>query len=121
MSASEVTIPSLQEMFDRAWKGLSGQQWRKSFSGGACVYYDPTTGRRCAWGHVDLSLDQHLTGGVTTLHRDGVGIAANLDSLTMPFAKELQMAHDKSMGPSEMEWAMRRIAAKHNLTIPEGI
>jgi hypothetical protein len=120
-----VAVLTKQEMFDRAVRGLRAQNWQRCVtideSGTIrCVYYDPETGFRCAWGHVDPEGTKWNRGNVFGLRQDGVGLAAQLDHDTLPFAEQLQEAHDfidEELPP--MEQRFRLIAEQHGLTWPE--
>lgn len=47
-------VITIQEMFDRAWKGLEGQGWAKCmYADGTGCSYDGIDGKKCAWGWVD--------------------------------------------------------------------
>lgn len=119
-----------QEMFNRAWNGLKSQGFEQSMRiykgvayggepGGLRCAYAGDNGMRCAWGWVDLSLDEKITGGVFTLHRKQIGLAADLSSQDLEFASNLQAIHDESLIPSTMEKSLRDLASQHGLTIPE--
>ena len=54
-----MTVPSHQEMFDRAVRGLASQGFQQALEGNACVYDMPMSDgpiRHCAWGWVDTEL-----------------------------------------------------------------
>lgn len=124
-SISSEPVPTIQELFDRAWHGLREQGWKRAVNEqGTCQYLVPETGCRCAWGHADLSLtsDNIYSGNVADLHKYGVGLAARLDSAGLAFAKRLQLAHDGAAAESAdntMEMRLRRLAAAYTLTVPE--
>lgn len=123
-----------QEMFDRAWRGLSAQQWRKSeipedeseifedeipdSDGKYTCLYNGGNGRRCGWGHIDPigTADPKCEGKtVGELAKLGIGIAAELNKEMLTFAKSIQSAHDLD---GDMRRRMRAIAVTHDLVIP---
>lgn len=115
-----------QEMLIKAVLGLRSQGFQRSITvrpdedgipSAHCVYQNPD-GLRCAWGHVDLSLKDEECG-VFTLYTLGVGIAATLSPEERHFASRLQKAHDTGVTPERMEFELRELASKNNLTFPE--
>lgn len=115
------TIPSRQEMFSRAWRGLKTQGFmRATRENGSCVYRTGD-GKRCAWGHVDPEGTEHRPiGTVSDLRYNRVGLAAHLDESDLAFATELQIAHDSSADSSwRMEVRMRSLARAYDLLIPD--
>jgi len=133
VSITAEEIPSRQEMFNRAWRGLEAQGWQgsvvaKAYGGSRCVYNGPD-GRRCAWGHVDpegtrdpgIDVDGNA---VMALHTNGIGLAALLTEADALFALRLQRAHDGSSlgfgpGARDLRKAMTLFAESEGLTIPE--
>lgn len=115
-------IPTRQEMFDRAVRGLRAQGWRQAIGAdGACRYR--TTDRdgkvlRCAWGHVDTSLSDY-EGSLTSLRNCGYGIAGRLDEHDASWAQSLQMVHDRADSPAKMEAAFRQFGLQYGLAWPE--
>lgn len=111
---------TIQEMFDKAVRGLAGQGWRRSADEcGECVYHSPN-GDRCAWGHVDPRGTEGRTGHVTTLAGKGVGLAAQLSIKELYFAEALQHAHD--FGPvSKMPLHFKRLGEYYGLTWPSDV
>lgn len=106
-----------QEMLELCVKGLRLQGFRKCLNDkNECCYFNPKTGRRCAWGWIDASLTEDNKGDIVSLYNRGVGTAA---SLTCPkkllLARQLQFAHDCSESPADMESKLRKIADLHNL------
>ena len=110
--------PSRQEMFDRAFRGLRGQGFEMCGSRVSCLYEDPSTDRRCAWGHVDTTLHERDWGSVNHLHSEGIGVAAQLGVDDLSFAQQLQRCHDGSRNPAEMESLLRDLASRYGLTVP---
>lgn len=108
-----------QDMFDRAVRGLRAQGWRRSFNPevSRCSYKAPD-GKRCAWGHVDPSLDD-VSGTVYDLRKLQIGLAAGLDDPALRFATLLQQCHDGAICPEYMEERFRQVAKEHALTWPE--
>jgi hypothetical protein len=120
---SELTI---QEMFDRAVRGLASQGWEPCVSDGSnrqesvCLYSDGT-GKHCAWGWVDPSLERSQKGTVAQLRHRRVGIAATLNHAQGGFARQLQTCHDENSEPEQMRNSLRRLAASFDLTWPEDV
>lgn len=120
------SLPSRQEMFNRAWEGLKAQRWVKSYSftEGACVYAKRdefgNVIRRCAWGHVDPE-GTSFTGlaSVRALADCGVGLAPRLPFQDLLFAQELQNTHDESKDGDDMQERMRALASDYALVVPE--
>lgn len=121
-------LPSAQEMFDRAVRGLRAQGFRRSAIGddrGAVCHYelrDPQgTVLRCAWGHVDPSIHGDVKGSVDTLRGNAIGLATLLrvDDGSLEFARALQAAHDDHPDPSVMEAAFRDLGRQGWLSWPE--
>lgn len=115
----------IQEMFDKAVRGLHKQGWAQALDDGGCVYQAPD-GKRCAWGHVDESLTERATGSVGILHYLREGLAAGLDAVPrgLSFATALQRAHDCNddrLAPDEMVKRLRVVADQYDLSWPEGI
>lgn len=106
-----------QEMFDRAYRGLASQGWRRSTGSSGCVYLT-ADGRRCAWGWVDTSLESDAYGSVGRLRRHGIGIAASLDDSMLEFAERLQIRHDNA-DDDHLRMRLEEFAAEHSLSIPE--
>jgi hypothetical protein len=88
-----------QEMFDKAWRGLSSQNWERCVNEyGKCVYSDGT-GKHCAWGWVDPEADGHVD-----VYRVG-GIA--------------QWAHDTEDSPTKsMKQRFVELADAYHLEVP---
>lgn len=113
-------IPSRQEMFDRAFRGLRAQGFERCAANHyGCLYEDLNTGRRCAWGHVDASLTGADSGSVWHLRREKIGLAARIPLNDVDFAMALQRAHDNAMGPGNMEELLRNVAERFGLTVPD--
>lgn len=106
-----------QEMFDRAYRGLASQWWKRAFGPSGCVY-QTDDGRRCAWGWVDMSLDRSHRGGVERLRDRKVGLAGELPDDLFQFADELQVCHDACCNV-DLHDHFDRLASDHGLTIPE--
>lgn len=134
METSETQVPSLQEMFNRAWRGLKAQNWRKAmdewnwpYAGIKrldCSYLSPN-GDRCAWGHVDPegTIDSNGTpraGDVTSLRHNGFGLASRLTrgEPGLDLAIALQNAHDSAQNDKDMESRMREVADQFLLDVP---
>ncbi len=119
-------VPSMQEMFDRAARGLASQGWMQSLSGydrfgeAKCVYDMPMSDgsiRHCAWGWVDPEGTANAgTLGIGSLRRRCFGLAPRLSERQMEFAEYLQMAHDESPRPEAMMAAFIDLAARYGLS-----
>ncbi len=116
---SGMSIPSRQEMFDRAFVGLRSQGFKqaKARCGAKCAYLDVTTGFRCAWGWVDTALTYQVEP-VRSLSR---GIATTLSPADLNWAMELQDCHDSANSPGEMKRLLLSHAAFYDLTVPEDV
>lgn len=110
---------TIQEMFDKAVRGLAGQDWRKSVNEDKnCVYHSPN-GDRCAWGHVDPEGTEGESESIRLLACCDVGLAGELTTETLLFAVDLQREHD--FGPAaEMAYRFKRLGERYGLTWPEG-
>ncbi len=135
----EQPIPTRQEMFDRAVRGLRSQGWERCITpevrspaagpqapGGNCVYerrLDDGRVMHCAWGWVDPegTADPRVKEdhNVKMLADDGIGLAAVLGEHDLWFAKQLQRCHDEPGGGEWMERRFRTLAEECNLTWPE--
>jgi len=108
-----------QEMFDRAYRGLSKQKWKQSKRGDSCVYNGPN-GTHCAYGWIDRKIPAKFNSdcSINTLYQEKIGVAATLDSEMILFACELQAAHDDGEGPREMRAGFVSLAKEHHLKLP---
>lgn len=111
---------TIQEMFDRAVRGLVSQGWEKCMHFHRCRYAT-TEGKHCAWGWVDLTLGPDQTGSVLELANRKIGAAATLDPDELSFAEELQLVHDRADSPLDMRNRMWELAEKYQLGWPEGV
>ncbi len=118
-------VPSNQEMFDRAVRGLASQGWQKSESddrhhGTLCVYRKEMPDgsvRHCAWGWVDPEGTAHNPdGSVETLYANGTGLAASHSGMNLMFARNLQRSHDNSSDAGSMVLAFRALAERYGLS-----
>jgi hypothetical protein len=114
-----------QEMFDKAVRGLAKQCWKRAarvtdIGNSICVYQDKD-GNRCAWGHVDTSLDSEVDGGVRKLHEQKIGLAAGLTDSEVMFAQILQTTHDDACTPEQMLEAYTDIYIRHQLDWPSDV
>lgn len=105
-----------QEMFDRAYRGLASQGWRRAYEVNSCEYVTDD-GRRCAWGWVDPSLTDEDSGDVQGLFDKERGVAAYLSLDDLRFAMALQDAHDSSTDDT-LERDLRAFAGRQGLAIP---
>lgn len=114
---SVVSPLTKQEIFDRAWRGLSSQGFQRCRVNDRCAYSDGN-GRHCAWGWVDVGLGVGSTLAIYEMRRKLQGVAALLDDEGLDFAEQLQEAHDSHEYPEDMERALRELAADNSLSIP---
>lgn len=117
-------MPSTQEMFDRAYRGLHSQGFRRCVSGsGQCLYAAPSSDGagpetwHCAWGWVDPTV-LGRRGSVTDLAHDLIGLAGRLDPPGLRFAIGLQRAHDSGYTPDGMRRNLEWVAERHFLVLP---
>lgn len=131
---SIVTYGSLQEMFDKAVKGLASQGFQKSSNGETCLYRAPATygalpadtDMRCAVGHL-MSEEQLEIVERSTDRRSGVmGLRhvgfecddpALWGSSLYFFLSRLQKAHDNSRDRISMAVALSEVAAEFKLDV----
>lgn len=112
-------LPTRQEMFNRAAKGLRKQGFLRSMDVESCIY-DDGEGRRCAWGHVDKSLTKKDgAASVYVLRRRGRGLAGHLLPEDVGFAATLQDAHDHALSPNEMRQGLFQFAKQYSLHTQE--
>lgn len=108
-------LPTRQEMFDRAARGLRKQGFLRSMSGTACAY-DDGAGKRCAWGHVDKILtSEDGTAGIYRLRQRGYSLASRLLVGDVGFAADLQDVHDFAITPKDMVRSLRAFARQYSL------
>lgn len=116
-------VPTRQEMFDRAWRGLKSQGWRQAIEvrddGWTVCKYLTDDGLRCAWGWVDTDINPALTGTVGLLRRGGHGLAARLSDEDALFADDLQCAHDVAEDSGKIRSNLARLADRYGLSIPD--
>ena len=126
---------SLQQIFNRAVKGLAGQDWKRSTNQlGGCLYRGTKineesglfeySGLKCAIGHclTDEELEARgvpYEGSLMSLPPDakkrlGIHIAGRSDALIA-----LQVAHDKALSPSDMRTGLKQFAANFELVRPK--
>ncbi len=122
-----VTVPSHQEMFDRAVRGLASQRFARATNyAEVCLYRKEMSDgsiRHCAWGWVDPdgTADADAIGGnVYDLARAGIGLTALLSEADLLFAWQLQRCHDLARSPDRMQERFRELALQWDLSVPEG-
>lgn len=132
-----------QELFDRAWHGLKEQRFVRSVrvreylgvKAESCAY-EGEHGCRCAIGQLFLgrpfpdTTDRNLGSiydlplaalrelGVVLTARPSRNDDARGGDERLTFLEALQVAHDESASPEEMEKNLREFAAEHELTVP---
>lgn len=109
---------TLQEMFDKAARGLREQKFQISLAETNGCAYLSSDGKRCAWGHVDTSLTLEM-GDVRRLHQYQIGLAASLTPDDMKFAVRLQMSHDCHDSVGGMYASLKLVAFDFNLSDEE--
>ena len=121
-------VPSRQEMFERAVRGLAGQGWKRAVIDDVrslgCMYLTDD-GRRCAWGHVDPNGTVGPTGrvyggSIRTLTHVGHGLAPRLSEEDLDFALLLQGTHDHATNET-LRSCFVRFGKYHNLTWPADV
>lgn len=119
-----MTVPSRQEMFNRAWRGLKEQGFESCVNkSGHCVYRGAVkhdVQQRCAWGHVDPAGTEHGDGfgAVGDLAVNGFGLAGQLDDSDLAWARALQVCHDTVDSSVHLETRLRAFAAECKLKVP---
>lgn len=121
-------VPTRQEMFNRAVRGLHSQGWAISKSNIWCKYMHTTPqGQvlRCAWGWIDV--DTRLPEGatLTELRRRGLGLARDLVDSDLQWALELQETHDRCFDATDggifLRESLSDFAIRHGLAWPEDV
>lgn len=110
-----------QRLFNDAYLGLKKQGFAKSIKGFQCLYRGPN-GLKCAIGHCipDERYDESFEGkkisssGVYFIIEDEYG------TVDYDFIIRLQVCHDDSHSPEEMENSLHLLALDEKLSIPEG-
>lgn len=114
---------TIQEVFDKAVRGLRDQGWRKASVGGdwisgACKYRT-SSGLRCAIGHVipDEKYSPKLEGrsAYDVAHHIGLVIE---DMPSGFFLNRLQECHDQALNRLDMHRRFRAFAARYGLEFP---
>lgn len=121
-----------QRIFDKAFKGLQGQGFRRAYTGSSCAYRVPGTDMKCAVGHVlpDDVYDPIMEGDDVAFLLAGGGHRHRFEASQDPAAKdllgadelflcELQDAHDESYSAYTMKVLLKSVAANWELTVPE--
>ena len=112
----------IQELFDKMWKGLEGQGWKKSAtSEGGCTY-DNGAGLRCAVGHcipqkrTRNRLDNFSTSSIKGLASSGKVVIES--PKVLQFLTDAQSAHDDVYNCKRRKERFTWLAEEYNLTIP---
>ena len=122
---TDTKVPTRQEMFDRAVRGLASQGWQQcvleedEFGGRNCVY--SRDGKHCAWGWVDQAAWSHLDTPLNRLAEAGVGFAGKLSMSDRSWARALQNTHDNNEQPKQMLLAMYNFGQASGLSWPEDV
>lgn len=112
---------TLQEIFDKVYTGLKGQNWQRSgvmVEGNFdCLYR--CDGLKCAAGHlIPDELYSNVIEGVSfgdSMFFSEIYTALNLENDAIEFVSLLQQCHDDA---NDIEKAMNDIAQDYKLTIP---
>lgn len=110
-----------QNAFDWAVAGLRSQKFRRSRSGGQCLYNDPDGNRHCAIGWLILGLPvRHNSCPFQDLLSGSPAVAERLSGLPPAFLEALQSAHDGGAilgedAPQRMIDALRAMAERRGL------
>lgn len=119
----------LQEIFNRAYRGLASQGFLQAFDeklgkDGSPVNFDPSTGRRSA---LAWCMDEHGIAAVSNFDVPSSDIylmALGLDTSTVSHRErcallDIDLAHLLGVTPEIMRRRMHDAARWHNLTIPD--
>lgn len=122
---------NLQEAFNKMYLGLAGQKFEKSVSDRNRCQYRGVEGRKCAIGHL-ISDENYNTGlelksvfswdvnhALTASGVDMIGNGIDVTSEAEQVLNECQQSHDNSVSPEDMQHLLKKVAAAHNLTVPE--
>lgn len=115
-----------QELFNKAYIGLDGQGFKRSFDidKGRCMYRGPD-GRKCAIGHAipdelyDPIMEEGMPGSGFGILLGLMGFAVFGDFERHEFANNLQSAHDCADCPEDMKHRLQNFAKNYGLTIPK--
>lgn len=115
-----------QTAFDVMWNGLKAQGWQKSMTNNVCTYRGDN-GRKCAVGHLIPDEIYHermerIPIQVVYFELGKYILPTKEDVQFFGFLEEARWAHDYAIETNKkhnMESCMRRLAKRHNLTIPE--
>ncbi len=112
----------IQELFDKMWKGLEGQGWRRSTTSQGECKYDNGAGLRCAVGHCIPQkrtrdrLDNFSGSSIIELTSSGKMVIESPKVLN--FLKDAQREHDCCKRWLYMKERFTWLAEEYNLTIP---
>lgn len=113
-----MTSMTLQEVVNKAVRGLAAQNWRRAAYAGKCVYR-AANGARCAIGHVipdemysKTLEDKSITGNWHRLH--------SLFDCRLDELQDLQDCHDSATSNTAegMKANLREVLIKYNLVMP---
>jgi hypothetical protein len=129
---------SKQEMFNRAWRGLTAQgfQISRDDNDDICVYRDEENNRKCAFGHVlpdaDYDVSWEGVGAPQLLTEQAEAGGHTYGTKVLKFVDDLQKAHDTAdIGDdgrilvsdlaiaANMQRKLRAVAATYELTVPK--
>lgn len=125
-----------QQMFNEAYKGLKDQGWRRSIEADpnhpVCLYRG-VDGCKCAIGQlipddkyfIEMEgagtlpdfIDIHNHAKVAGL-QEAVRKAAGIPERELPFARQMQIAHDSGTRPADMEALFDGLARRYELEVP---
>lgn len=110
----------MQDLFNKMWRGLSGQNWQPASEHDACYYRMPD-GRKCAVGHCIPSdmYNKYMEGLMVSEISVSDELGWNKWPLVMEFLEEAQSCHDYAAQNGQMKERFERLAADYGLTIPD--
>ena len=112
---------TIQEIMDKACKGLASQGFQRSMSNEGCLYRG-SGGKKCAIGHLipdDLAEKWEGTNisGICMDRRESFDTV--FQGVSTVFLMQLQIAHDNGSIPEIMKSNLRKVCEDYSLTIPE--
>jgi hypothetical protein len=109
-----------QEIFDIAWNGAKGQNFKRSVfenDPDTCAYRG-AHGRKCHIGHLIPDDRYEPRFEVLGCRVHTILHAAGISQDDADFARSLQIGHDEAKTAGGVERNLRAFAREHDLTIP---